>query len=123
MRHELFALDELGLGQMRRVTVGELPLVVIRHPDGSVRAFRDHCPHYGARLSYGRVQPKTVGDVSGFREFSKTEFVVRCPWHNYEYDLDTGVCPADARKRLRAYNVFSEDGKVLLELADKRPAQ
>jgi 3-phenylpropionate/trans-cinnamate dioxygenase ferredoxin subunit len=116
IRHELFPVEELPVGGVRAVEVDGLGLVIIRHPDGSVRALRDRCSHYGARLSLGQVRPKTIGDMPGApRSFSGTEYVLRCPWHQYEFDIDTGRCVADpVRHRVKTYDVRVEDGTVVL---------
>lgn len=108
-------LDELEPGHMRGVTVGGLSLVLVRRPDGTVSALRDRCPHMGAALSNGRLQPLATGDRHGERELSDTDFVVRCPWHNYEFDVDSGRCPADpVNKRVRTYAILVEDGMIVV---------
>jgi nitrite reductase (NADH) small subunit len=115
MRHELFPLDELPAGEMRSVMVGQVAIVVIHGTDGRLRALRDTCSHHGARLSRGLLQPLVVGDDVGDRQLS-SKLVVRCPWHGFEFDVDTGRCPADPdRARVRAYAVTVEDGTVVLE--------
>ena len=36
--------------------------------------------------------------------------MLRCPWHQYEYDLETGRCLADPeRLRVRTYRVVEEE--------------
>jgi nitrite reductase (NADH) small subunit len=40
---------------------------------------------------------------------------VRCPWHGWEYDLETGVCPDDDAMRVAVYPVRIEAGRVLVE--------
>jgi nitrite reductase/ring-hydroxylating ferredoxin subunit len=40
--------------------------------------------------------------------------IVRCPWHNWEFDLTTGCNVADPRRRIRTYEVDVSDGEVYL---------
>jgi nitrite reductase/ring-hydroxylating ferredoxin subunit len=40
--------------------------------------------------------------------------IVRCPWHNWEFDITTGETIADPRRRIRTYEVDVADGKVYL---------
>jgi nitrite reductase/ring-hydroxylating ferredoxin subunit len=40
--------------------------------------------------------------------------VARCPWHQWEFDITTGVNLADPRKRVRTYEVDVADGQVYL---------
>jgi nitrite reductase/ring-hydroxylating ferredoxin subunit len=91
----------------------------VRGLDGSLHALRDRCAHAGARLSNGRLLRQVVGDdVDRYRLVDKV--VLRCPWHGYEYDLDTGRCLADpTRVRVRTYEVLVEDGTIHIELPGK----
>jgi nitrite reductase/ring-hydroxylating ferredoxin subunit len=41
--------------------------------------------------------------------------VLHCPWHGWEFDLDSGVSPDDARMRAAVYSAHVLDGRVLVE--------
>ncbi len=64
---------ELPARSMRRVTVGDLDLLIAHLPDGIV-AVDDRCPHMSAPLS--------IGALDGC--------VVACPLHEGRFDLCTG---------------------------------
>jgi nitrite reductase (NADH) small subunit len=116
MKHALFPADELQPGEMRSVTVGKTAILIIRTEDDRWRALRNSCPHFGADLSEGVVEQMVVSDEVGDYHLSDTEFVVRCPWHGFEFNIDTGRCPADPdRQRVRAYAVAVEAGVVVVE--------
>lgn len=111
----LFHQDELAPGEVRAVTVGGIAIVVIRKRDGEYRALRNRCAHQGALLSGGRVHPLILADSPGGYMESCTQDVLRCPWHGYEFDVDTGRSPADpARLRAATYRVTLEDGMVCI---------
>jgi 3-phenylpropionate/trans-cinnamate dioxygenase ferredoxin subunit len=115
VKHELFPLEELEPGQLREAVVDGLSVVVARTPDGAVFALRAVCPHKGANLSHGRLEQQVHADDIGSVSLSD-DFVLRCPWHGYEFDLATGVCPADPEHvRVRVYEVRVENGNVVLE--------
>ena len=40
--------------------------------------------------------------------------IARCPWHQWEFDITTGVNLADPQKRVRTYEVDVTDGQVYL---------
>ena len=61
-----------GPGSYLARTAAGTPLVVIRGPDGVVRAFRNACRHRGAQVACGMGQQKA--------------FV--CPYHGWTYGLD-----------------------------------
>lgn len=69
------ALDaaELAHGTMRRVTFGELDILLANTSDGLV-AVDDRCPHMSAPLSIGSLEGCIVG----------------CPLHDGRFDLATG---------------------------------
>lgn len=69
----LLPAADLGPGTMRRATVGDLDLLVVRTPNGIV-VVDDRCPHMAAPLS--------LGDLDGC--------VVACPLHEGRFNLCTG---------------------------------
>jgi 3-phenylpropionate/trans-cinnamate dioxygenase ferredoxin component len=66
-------LAELPAGAMRRVTFGDLDVLLAHTPSG-IAAVDDRCPHMAAPLSIGELD----------------ECVVACPLHNGRFDLSTG---------------------------------
>jgi 3-phenylpropionate/trans-cinnamate dioxygenase ferredoxin component len=67
------ALDNLPLGAMRRVTLGDLDVLLVHIAQG-VLATTDRCPHMSAPLS--------IGELDGC--------VVQCPLQEGRFDLCTG---------------------------------
>ena len=67
------ALSELPPGALRRVTFGDLDLL-LAHTTSGIAAVEDRCPHMAAPLS--------IGELDGC--------VVACPLHNGRFDLATG---------------------------------
>ena len=116
MKHELLPLDDLPPGEMRGVDVGGVSVCVVRTPAGDVHAVRDVCGHMGAKLSNGYFLQTIVGPKVREYALADGEFVVRCPWHGYEYDVKSGQCLADtSRARVRVFTVVVEDGKIYIE--------
>ena len=66
-------LDDLPDGAMRRVTLGDLDVLVAHTPEGIV-AVDDRCPHMAAPLS--------IGGLDGC--------IVACPLHEGRFDLCSG---------------------------------
>jgi nitrite reductase/ring-hydroxylating ferredoxin subunit len=116
VKHDVCGADELAAGELRQVTVGGVAIVLVRKPDGSFRALRDRCSHQGGKLSDGRVEPLLDGSTVGEYFFSQDRIVLRCPLHQFEFDVDTGLSPADPETvRVRAYPVTVHDGRVLVD--------
>jgi len=66
-------VDDLPAGSMRRITRGDLD-VLVAHTSGGVVATDDRCPHMSAPLS--------IGELDGC--------VVACPLHEGRFDLESG---------------------------------
>ena len=62
-------------GMHRAETVGGVPIVVVRQPDGSLRALVNICRHRGAPV----VTPESTGE--GARSFT-------CPYHGWVFGTD-----------------------------------
>jgi nitrite reductase/ring-hydroxylating ferredoxin subunit len=67
-------VDELPPGQMRRVTFGDLDVVLV-HASNGIVAIEDRCPHMSA--------PLALGDLDGC--------LLACPLHSGQFDLATGL--------------------------------
>ena len=69
----VLAVDELPPGTLRRVSRGDLD-VLLAHTSRGVMAVDDRCPHMAAPLSIGQLD----------------QCVIACPLHNGRFDLATG---------------------------------
>ena len=84
--------------------------------DGALYAIANYCSHEGAPLCAGYVvgtneyAPEMPDQLRRVREGR----IARCPWHNWEFDITTGVNLADPQKRVRTYEVDVSDGQVYL---------
>jgi 3-phenylpropionate/trans-cinnamate dioxygenase ferredoxin subunit len=57
-----------------------------------------------------------IGDTVGEYQEARGLYVVRCPWHGYEFEVTSGRCPADPEhERVRVYSVLVEDGTIVVE--------
>ena len=64
----------------------------------------------------GRVLPR-IGGVVGAIEFIEDDPVIMCPWHQFEFSLDSGVCLTDASLRIARYaSSVSDDGSIFVEI-------
>jgi nitrite reductase/ring-hydroxylating ferredoxin subunit len=92
-------LDDTGL---KRVEVGEVPVLVARSAEGEIWAIHATCSHLGGPLDEGDRD----GDV------------IRCPWHGSRFDLCTGrVLAAPAVFPQPQYEARVRDGRIELRPA------
>jgi 3-phenylpropionate/trans-cinnamate dioxygenase ferredoxin subunit len=77
---------------------------------GEPRAFRNRCPHHGAPLCDGVVRPRLTGGPGSYALAGSS--VLHCPWHGWQFDVETGRCPEDARMRVAVYEARIAAGRV-----------
>ena len=102
---ELISLDRCRRGRGTFVKWDDLGLAVFRLADPErVLVIDDECPHAGGSLA--------AGDVHGA--------IVTCPWHQWEFDLNTGVSTHSPEARVRCYPAEIRDGVVHVDLPEGR---
>jgi len=111
--HDIGSLDELERAGRLVARVGGREVGVVRDPDGGrLVGVRNRCPHHGAPLCLGRIRVRASGTPGRYALEGRS--VLRCPWHGWEFDLDTGVCRDEPSLRAAVYPVRVEDGRVLV---------
>jgi nitrite reductase/ring-hydroxylating ferredoxin subunit len=120
-RHVIGRLQDFGPGSKHRVHVGSRAIAVF-NAGGRLYALRDVCPHQGAPLSSGVVLGQVSADAPGEYVYNPDCRFVRCPWHGWEYNLETGESSYDPKHdRVRAYEVSVEHGSELAESEGRVP--
>jgi 3-phenylpropionate/trans-cinnamate dioxygenase ferredoxin subunit len=115
------AVDELADGEHRILRVGRRSIGVF-NVRGRFYAFLDRCPHAGAPLCSGRVTGMAVARGPGFNvAWERDREVLRCPWHAWEFELETGRSVSNPRIRARVYPTRVVDGHVLVQAKGSRP--
>lgn len=90
-------LEELEETGCQAVQIGNLTLAVFRI-DNEVFAVPNRCQHKGGSLCDGEVD--------------RERKVVRCPWHFWDWSLETGHFDAYPKKRMKSYPVNLVDGEI-----------
>ena len=114
-RRFVCSLDELPPGGMKLVDVGKFG-VGVYNVRGALYAIANYCAHEGAPLCQGPIggtNESAPESLDGLRRVRDGQ-IVRCPWHNWEFDVTTGRNVADPRRRIRTYQVDVTDGEVYL---------
>jgi nitrite reductase/ring-hydroxylating ferredoxin subunit len=115
------ALGDFADGDYRVLAIGEFEVGIFRRGERLV-AYENRCPHYGGPVCQGKlfnkVEEVLMPDMTsrGLR-FTADQHVV-CPWHGYEFNLDTGRHPGDARMRLRPVPLRIAEERVLVQVPD-----
>ena len=115
--------DELEEVKAKLVDINGIIVGVYRFRD-KFFAYKNTCQHRGGPVCEGIVIGKVECAVSlaGRRlgEFISDERMgIVCPWHGVQYDLETGVCWADPRLRLRKYEVSVRGKDIMIDLSNE----
>jgi nitrite reductase (NADH) small subunit len=116
-RVTLGPVEDFPVGKFKIVMAGDVEIGIVRLGTGVLHAVRNRCPHKGAPICKGILggtwPPSRVGELA----FEREGEVLVCPWHGYEFDLNTGLeLYQDRPTRLRKYNAAVEDGQVIVTL-------
>jgi len=68
--------------------------------NGRYHAMDDRCPHRGALLSEGECK----------------EGIVTCPWHAWQFDLQSGAYLENPDIQLKVYPVKEEGDKIFIQV-------
>ena len=87
--------EQIPVGESRCVTLGDLQIGLFHRQEG-LFAIDNICPHRGAPLHDGFV---SNGQVT-------------CPWHQWQFQLEDGVCLNIPKVRVASYAVEVRDGTI-----------
>lgn len=121
-RHIVAKASEITPGTKKIVEAGGRSIGVY-NVNGHYHALRNVCPHQGAELCKGLVTPLVVSSGPGSFEYDRDGEIVRCPWHQWEFDIKTGCMIVDPAMRTKSYevtveklDVSVEDGHVIVHM-------
>ena len=115
----LCKVDEIPAGKRRIFRVGGRGGVGVFNVGGTFYAIRNRCPHKGGPLCRGRLRPHVVGPAVNRYDFEREGEILKCPWHQWEFDLRTGLSLYGPKVRVQTYPVAVEDDHVVLILGGK----
>lgn len=92
-------VDDIPEGKGKSFKAGDRTVAVFRS-NGEFYAMANRCVHKGASMCDGEI---TNGGT-----------VVRCPWHNWPFDLKSGEHTHDPSEKIRTYTVRREGDQVIL---------
>lgn len=106
--------SDLAPGEHILVPVGEHGVGVF-NVNGTYHALFNYCPHRGAPLCRGKVTGTvTPGDGPYEVQWEREGEILRCPWHGWEFEIQSGRSCAFPNRRVRSFRVTVEDGMLLL---------
>jgi nitrite reductase (NADH) small subunit len=97
---KLTTLDELPPGSAKEVEF-EGRIYAIFNRDGVISAIDGICPHQGGPLAEGHIEGT----------------IVTCPWHGWQFDVQSGKTPMGPKIKQPVFEVKIEGRDVLVAVA------
>lgn len=114
MKHRIGSIEDIRREGCRFVEVNGRSIGVISVGE-EFFAVHDRCPHMGAPMCAGSLSGTLVAAGPQELVYGMQDQVIRCPWHGWEFDLETGRSLLEPdRVGLKTYRVTQEDGEVVL---------
>ena len=111
--HEVGTLAQLETDGVILARIGGREIgVLLDRETGRLHAVRNRCPHHGAPLCLGTPRTRLEGRPGGYRLSGSR--VLHCPWHGWQFDLETGRSPDDRGMRVAVYETRVEAERVLV---------
>ncbi|QIN81474.1 Rieske 2Fe-2S domain-containing protein [Rubrobacter tropicus] len=112
--HVVGTVEEIPPGGRKIVEVGGRSIGVF-NVGGEFFALRNQCPHQGAELCKGVLSGFVHAEKPGDVTYVRRGEILRCPWHQWEFDIRTGQSWVDpAKVRVRRYEAKVAPGNTLL---------
>jgi nitrite reductase/ring-hydroxylating ferredoxin subunit len=107
-RYVVARAEDIAEGERLIVEVGGREIGVF-NVGGDYHAFLNRCPHLGGPLCQGDVVGLLESDGPGSMRIDSSRKFLMCPWHGWEFDMQTGESWWDPRRmRARRYPVGVE---------------
>ena len=114
-RKVVAAAGEIPPGGRKIVEIGGREIGIF-NLSGEYFALLNRCPHQGGKLCLGQVTGLVTSTEPGRFDYSRPGEMLKCPWHNWEYDIRTGQswCDPD-HSWVKTYKVEVEPGATLVQ--------
>jgi nitrite reductase/ring-hydroxylating ferredoxin subunit len=110
--HHIGRLEDFFPHKIVAVSIDGRKVGVLRKGD-TVYAFANRCPHHGAPMCSGQVSGTMFPSSPDEYHFGLDGLIVKCPWHAYEFDVQTGESVGSIiQGRLIVYQTEVRDGQV-----------
>ena len=111
------AVDDFPVGRFVTRVVEDHEIGVLRRRDSTWVAVLNMCPHRYAPVCAGQISGTILPAEGPELVYALDESILRCPWHQWEFSLDTGLRMfGTKRTRLKLYPLEIRDGDVLLRM-------
>jgi nitrite reductase (NADH) small subunit len=113
--HIVCQANDLAPGERLIVELGGRSVGVFNIA-GQFFALHNRCPHAGGQLCRGPLTGTTLPTTEREYIYGYAGRILRCAWHGWEFEVETGRCLSDPRYRARIFSVTVADGQVTVHI-------
>ncbi len=112
--------NEIPQGERLQAELGGFHVGIFHLSDGFF-ALENICPHQKGPVCTGNLFREVTAEVGPGgrvreRYVREERDIIACPMHGWEFDIRTGACLADRRRRVKTFPVEVEGGEVYVLL-------
>ncbi len=117
VEHVVSRVEDLPVGTHKVFRVGGREIGIF-NVEGRYYALPNNCLHQNGPLCKGSVSGTLESTAQGGWKPSwvREGEIVICPWHTMEFDIITGRCLAEPRRRLPTYTVTVIDSEIRVSI-------
>jgi nitrite reductase/ring-hydroxylating ferredoxin subunit len=83
---------------------------------GRFYALHNRCPHKGGALCLGPVTGTSLPTSDYSFVYGREGHILRCGWHGWEFEIETGQALADPHYRAKTFPVTVEGEDVIVHI-------
>ena len=120
--HRLCQTGDIPENAARGFDLDDGRSVAVFNIGGEFFAYRNICPHQYAAICHGRITGTMLPSDPGTFVYGLENSVVRCPWHNWEFNVRTGRSLfTNEPRRLAPVELRIEDGWIVVQVKPHSP--
>ncbi len=115
---EVFVAKSSAIAEGQRVLIDHKGQKIgVLRVNGALHAFLNLCPHQGGPACEGMLIHKIEEVIDEDKRYLGMRFHDRdvhmvCPWHGWEFNVETGASAADGKHKLKRYKTIEKEGDV-----------
>jgi nitrite reductase (NADH) small subunit len=113
--HVVCRAGDLAPGERLIVDLGGRSVGVF-NIGGQFYALHNRCPHAGGALCLGPLTGTTLPTTRREYVYGQAGRILRCAWHGWEFEVDSGQCLSDPKLRARTFPVTVVDDQVTVHI-------
>ncbi len=110
------AVEDFPPGSITVIELERRSIGIVHTPSG-LHAIRNECPHQSAPICRGVLTGTMLPSAPGTLEYGFDDEIIRCPWHGWEFFVDSGEAVFGiSTRKLVTYAVEVRDGRVCVRI-------